>query len=246
MKILVTGDQGYLGSGFIKQYGRDYDIVGYDAKNGDDLLNYENLNKKMRDCTQVVHLGAIPRPEVGRTFDDYFNNNVLVTWNVVKAAIANNLKRVIFSSSTTMYGIEKGIPFSRPITEDQRVVSQYIPADKLSCRDADMQYHCTKVISEQILAYYGLMKKIQVVSLRIGPIDKVFLGTSVSISNAAQSIKLALEHTGQLWFEPFSIVDEEASHIDISKAKRILGYRPEKPNYRKEQIDSTLEDAAPQ
>ncbi len=33
-------------------------------------------------------------------------------------------------------------------------------------------------------------------------------------------------------------------HIDISKARNILGYNPEKPNYVGEQIRSTLEDKA--
>ena len=84
------------------------------------------------------------------------------------------------------------------------------------------------------------MKKIQTITLRFGPINKVFLGTSVSINNATQAIKLALENKEEFWYEPFSIVDE-IEHIDISKAKKILGYNPEKPIYSKEQMRSTLD-----
>ena len=45
----------------------------------------------------------------------------------------------------------------------------------------------------------------------------------------------------ELWYEPFSIVDE-IPHIDISKAKKILGYKPEVPEYSADQRHSTLAD----
>lgn len=96
-------------------------------------------------------------------------------------------------------------------------------------------------MAEQIMAQYGLNKIIQTVALRFGPINKVFLGTSVSINNATQAIKLALDYSGELWYEAFSIVDE-LPHIDISKAKKILGYQPEKPSYTSKQIHSLFKD----
>lgn len=188
MRILVTGHKGYLGSEFVKKYANDYDIVGYDHKDGEELLDYEKLKNKMVGCEQVIHLAAIPKPVVGKTFEDYFDNNVKGSLNVLKAAMENGLKRVVYASSTTIYGIEKGIPFKTPIKEDNLFVSQYIPADKLSCRDIDLSYHMSKVMAEQIMAWYGLNKKIQTVALRFGPINKVFLGTSVSVNNATQAI----------------------------------------------------------
>jgi len=239
MKILVTGHKGFLGSAFVGRYSTDFEIVGYDLQDGEDLLDYETLVKKMTGVEQVIHLAAIPKPVVGKSFDDYFNNNVRATLNVLKAAVENKVKRVIYASSTTIYGIEKGIPFKTPIKENAPFVSQSLTADMLSCRDVDLSYHMSKVMAEQELAWYGLNKKIQTIALRFGPINKVFLGTSVSIENATQAIKLALDNQKELYYEPFSIVDEVA-HIDISKAKKILGYRPEKPNYLPEQIHSTF------
>ncbi len=241
MKILLTGDKGYLGGEFIKRYGKVYDILGYDLKDGLDILDYNTLSRKMKGCEQVVHLAAIPKPTPGKTFDEYFENNVKGTHNVAKAALENKLKRVIYASSTTIYGIEMGIPFQIPINEGQKFVSQYIPAAKLSCRDIDLSYHVSKVMAEQVIAWYGLNKKIQTVALRFGPIGKVFLGTSVSNNNATQAIKLALDYPGEFWYEAFSIVDE-VPHIDISKAKKILSYKPEKPEYTKEQKKSGLDD----
>lgn len=241
MKILVTGHKGLLGSNFVKHYGNSYEIIGYDHKDGDELLDYSGLKRKMDDVEQVVHLAAIPKPVVGKTFEDYFKNNIEGTYNVLKAAYESKVKRVIYASSTTIYGIEMGIPFLIPITESQLFISQYIKANDLACRDVDLSYHMSKVMAEQIVAWYGLNKKLQTVALRFGPIGKVFLGTSVSINNATQAIDLALKCDRELWYEAFSIVDE-STHIDISKARNILGYKPEKPTYTKDQIHSTVEE----
>lgn len=243
MKILVTGHLGYLGQNFLSRFGDNYEIVGYDLVEGNDILDVNNLKQKINGCEQAVHLAAIPKPVEGKSFDDYFRTNVEGTVNILKAAAESGLKRLVYASSTTFYGIEGGIPFAVPIKEDQQVVSQYIKADQLKTRDVDLAYHMSKVMAEQALAWYGLNKKMQTVALRFGPIGKVFLGTSVSDSNAAQAIKLALDYNGELWYEPFSIVDN-IEHIDISKAKNILGYEPEDPKYPPEQIVSTLEDRA--
>lgn len=240
MKIFVTGYKGFLGSAFVDNYKNQFEIIGYDIVDNEDIRDFEKLKKKMNGCKQVIHLAAIPKPLVGKTFQDYFDINVVGTLNVVKAALENNLERMIYASSTTIYGIEKGIPFKIPIKESQLFVSQYIPSEKLFCRDVDLSYHMSKVMAEQIIAWYGLSKKIQTVALRFGPINKVFLGTSVSINNAIKAIELAVNYKNKLWYEAFSIVDELA-HIDISKAKNILGYKPEKPQYSREQIHSTIE-----
>lgn len=156
MKIFVTGFKGFLGLEFVNKYSNEYEIIGYDHKDNEELLDYEKLKQKMAGCEQVVHLAAIPKPVDGKTFQDYFRNNVESSFNVVKAAVENGLKRIIYASSTTIYGIEKGIPFKIPIKEDNLFISQYLPSDKLTCRDVDLSYHMSKVMAEQIMAWYGL------------------------------------------------------------------------------------------
>jgi len=243
MKVLVTGHKGYLGSHFVESYHRDFDIVGYDRKEGDELLDYNNLLKKIQGCEQVIHLAAIPKPVEGKTFTEYMDNNVRGTEYVLHAAVESHVKRIVYASSTTIYGIEKGIPFNIPIQENQPIISQYISAEKLHCRDIDLSYHVSKVMAEQELAWYGLNKKIEAIALRFGPIDKVFLGTSVSMENALQAIYLAMISKREFWYEAFSIVDD-ISHINIEKARRLLGYVPKMTQYKKEQIHSVLQDKA--
>ena len=243
MKILVTGHKGYLGARFVAKHGKDFEVVGYDLADGDDILDKNNLENKMAGCEMVVHLAAIPKPVPGKTFDDYFKINVEGTKNIAQIAEKLQVRRIIYGSSTTIYGIEVGIPFSVPITESQPFVSQYIDASQLSSRDVDLSYHVSKVMAEQIMAWYGLNKKIQIICLRFGPIGKVFLGTSVSDSNAVQAVNISLNSKKEFWYQPFSIVDR-LKHIDISKAEQVLGYSPEDYNYPPERIRSTLEDKA--
>ncbi|MGE3770744.1 MAG: NAD-dependent epimerase/dehydratase family protein [Bdellovibrionales bacterium] len=238
-RLLITGSKGFVAQGFIKAYGNEFDIVEYDIQDGYDLLNCVLLERSMQGCDLVLHTAAIPAPREGRTFEEYFRQNVEATFNVAEAALSAGVKRLVFTSSTTIYGIEGGIPFNFPITESQPFVSQYLKADDLECRDIDLSYHISKVMAEQILAWYGLNKKMETAAIRIGPVGKVFLGTSVSLENAAQGIYKALVCKTPLWYEAFSIVDDIA-HISTQKANVVLGYVPQNSNYAPEQIRSTI------
>lgn len=242
LTVMVTGYKGYVGSRFVKAFGDKYNIIGYDIVDGDDILDYEKLKERMKGVDVVVHEAAIPAPVPGKDFDDYFRTNVEGTRNVARAALENGVKRIIYASSTTIYGIEGGIPFSYPVTEQQPFVSQYIKADDLHTRDIDLSYHMSKVMSEQIMAWYGLNRKIQTIALRYGPIDKVNVGTHVSIENVLLATDLAVESTKKFWYEAFSIVDGDVGFIDITKAKTMLGYKPKPAIYTKDQIISLFDD----
>jgi nucleoside-diphosphate-sugar epimerase len=176
----------------------------------------------------VVHAAAIPKPDVSKSFDDYFNLNCIGTMNVVKAAIENKVKRLIFISSTGYYGLERGVSSIKlPLKEEQQTAPAYLKADDFNCRDCDLMYSQSKVICENILAFYGLRKKIQIICLRFprigdkeGPYD-----TRVSMDNAVNGTIKALKLEGTFWFEAFNISDKLET-VDISKAKKILGYSP--------------------
>lgn len=242
MKIMVTGHKGFIGSHFVKAFADRYEIVGYDIKDGNDILDYDKLKERMKGCEVVVHEAAIPAPIPGKTYEDYIQTNVMGTFNILKAAHENGVKRVVYASSTTVYGIEGGIPFSYPIVEGQMFVSQYLKADDLSCRDIDLSYHTSKVMAEQMVAWYGLNKKIQTIALRYGPTEHVNLGSHVSIPNVLQATRLAVDSPKEFWYEAFSIVDGDVDYIDISKAREILGYKPEPATYPKDKVVATFED----
>ncbi|MDO8537327.1 MAG: NAD(P)-dependent oxidoreductase [archaeon] len=230
MKIFVTESSGFIGKELVESLAKKHEIVKYDLVNGQDILDYDKLKNAMKGCQIVVHLAAIPRPVEEKTFSDYFHTNCHGTFNVAQAAKENNVKRLVFTSSTTYYGIEKGIPFIIPIKESNPVLTQHVKVKDLACRDCDISYSTSKVIAEQILANYGMAKKFEVIILRIGPTRpsgqfKPFLGTHLKIENAVKALEAAIDVKEQLWYEAFTITDE-LENIDISKAKKILNYKP--------------------
>jgi len=228
MKILITGSKGYLGKPLVERLSKDHTIIEYDLVDGKNILNYDQLKREMKDCNIIIHLAAIPKPDENKTFDDYLQINCMGTLNVVKAAIENKIKKMIYASSTTYYGVERGIPAKFPLKENQQIVPMYLKADDLKCRDCDMAYSESKVIAENILAFYGLLKKMQIVILRfprIGDLEGPY-GTMVSMNNAIQGIEKAIKSNKILWYEAFNIANK-LNNIDISKAQEMLEYRPE-------------------
>lgn len=234
-KIFITGSSGFMGSELISylrgKYEREYEIKKYDLVDEQDILAYSNLKEAMKGCDAVIHLAAIRGPDESKTFLDYFKINCHGTLNVVQAAIENGVKRIIYASSTGYYGLERGVPYIKPIKESNSVITQHVKAENLNCRDCDVAYSTSKVIAEQILANYGLRKKIEVIILRFGPIGGKrgeswgVDGIRLKMDNALQALEKAITTKKNFWYEAFSITNE-SDNVDISKAKNFLGYSP--------------------
>ncbi len=231
MKIFITGSSGFIGGELIKHLSGIHEIVEYDLEHGQNILDYDNLEKTMRGCDVVVHLAAIRGPDEDKTFPDYFKVNCQGTLNVVQAAVENNIKRIIYSSSTGYYGLERGVPYVKPIKESNAVITQHLKVEDLDCRDCDIAYSTSKVIAEQILANYGLRKKIEVIILRLGPIGAKRKqswgvdGITLNIDNALQSLEKAITVDKKSWYDAFTITDK-SEKVDLTKSKNILGYDP--------------------
>lgn len=232
MKIFITGSSGFIGNELVKHLPTNHEIVKYDLKEGQDILDYDKLKQAMKKCDVVVHLAALRKPYEHKTFSDYFRVNCQGTFNVAQAAMKSKIKRFIYTSSTSYYGIEKGIPFVKPIKESNPVMTQHVKIEDLNCRDCDIAYSTSKVIAEEILANYGLTKKFEVIILRLGPTRKRGeyrpfgkLKLHLKIENALQALELAITTTKKLLYEAFTITDK-LDKVDISKAKETLGYDP--------------------
>jgi len=234
MRIFITGSSGFIGSELINHLSGKHEIVKYDLANGQDVLDYNKLRETMKGCDVVVHLAAIRKPLEDKTFSDYFRVNCEGTFNVAQAAMENGVKRLIFASSMSYYGIERGIPVKTPVREDNLVLTQRVKAEQLTneTRDCDIAYSTSKVIAEQILANYGMTKKFEVIILRFGPVRKRGeyrpfgeLKLHLKIENALQVLETAITTDKKVWYEAFTIVDK-LDDVDISKAVEILGYNP--------------------
>ena len=106
MKVLVTGHLGRIGR-VVEEVLRDdgYDVRGYDVQAGEDILDFESLVGAAKGCRFVVHLAALLRSDSDAVM---LGGNVTGTWNVLKAAEAASVERVVSFSSVNAIGIFLG------------------------------------------------------------------------------------------------------------------------------------------
>ena len=139
MSILVTGGAGYIGSHtLIKLIEADYEVVVLDNLDNSceeslervkkitgkdikfykvDLLDYDATNKVFDEnkIEAVIHFAGLKA--VGESVSmpiRYYHNNITGTLNLCDIMSKHNVKKLVFSSSATVYGD----PHTVPIKED--------------------------------------------------------------------------------------------------------------------------------
>ncbi|MDO4731758.1 MAG: UDP-glucose 4-epimerase GalE [Clostridia bacterium] len=160
MSILVTGGAGYIGSHTcVELLNSGYDVVVIDNLSNsdkeslkrvekitgkkltfynDDLRDKKALDKifKKEDISAVIHFAGLKA--VGESVNmpiEYYDNNLISTLYLCQAMKENNVKKLVFSSSATVYGK----PESVPIKEDFKT-------------SVTNPYGRTKLMIEEILA----------------------------------------------------------------------------------------------
>lgn len=161
MSILVTGGAGFIGSHTVVELlNNGYDVIIVDnlvnSKESTidfikkitgkspkfykaDLLDKEKVNKIFddnKDIEAVIHFAALKA--VGESVEKpilYYENNLQSTLVLLQEMQKHNVKKIVFSSSATVYGNPEKVP----ITEDMPVGAATNP------------YGETKVMIERIL-----------------------------------------------------------------------------------------------
>lgn len=151
MKVLVTGGAGFIGSHVTRQL----------INNGHEVVVYDNLSRGLKKIIDpratfvqgsisqkqklinalesvavVIHMAAfIIVPESVEKPDLYWENNVVGTKILLEAMREIKVKKIIFSSSATVYGDPKKLP----LTEDSSV------------QEAKNPYGRTKIEMEKLI-----------------------------------------------------------------------------------------------
>jgi nucleoside-diphosphate-sugar epimerase len=103
-----------------------------------DLTEFGQTAECLADHDAVVHLAAIPASGI-RTEETTFRTNMLSTYNVFEAARLLGLRRVVWASSETIFGL----PF-------EREQPAYTPLDEEHPPYPESSYAVAKVLSEEL------------------------------------------------------------------------------------------------
>jgi len=136
-KILVIGGAGLIGSHVVEELLKEdvKEVIVYDnfcrgtVENlkvalkdsrvsifeiGGNILQTDILDAAMKDVDAVVHLAALWLLQCYEFPRAAFDVNIRGTFNVLEACVANNVKRLVYSSSASVYGDA----VEEPMTED--------------------------------------------------------------------------------------------------------------------------------
>lgn len=175
MNILVTGAAGYIGSTFsFSCLKKGFNIVGVDnfinssKKNIQTLENqfaenfsfieldlagnFDNVEEKLKNIKPdiAVHFAGLKAVGESQKFPiKYWENNLISTFNLVKLLEKKSVKKLIFSSSATVYGHNENQP-----------VKEIDITYPMSC------YGSTKIANEFFLKDITASTGIDVISLR--------------------------------------------------------------------------------
>lgn len=172
MKILITGGAGFIGSHLCELLLTKKEInsiIVLDNLEDGDTKNLEHLKSKkikvikkninnfkqivqfFKNVNVVVHLAALS--DIVPSIDDpknYLKTNIIGTMNVLEAMRINKVKRIVYSASSSCYGIPK----SFPTKENNQIDTRY-------------PYSFSKNIGEQVIQHWSKVYNIDYISLRL-------------------------------------------------------------------------------
>jgi UDP-glucose-4-epimerase GalE len=184
--ILVTGGAGYIGSHTVRVLrSLDHRVVvidtlergRLDALQGapfvqGSIADEEFVGRVIRDhgVTDIVHFAAYK--SAGESMEHpgmYWHNNVQGTAHLLEAAVANGVRRIVFSSSAAVYG-----------------TPEVVPVDETAPLAPENVYAETKAVMEKMIEWYGRTHGVRWASLRYfnaaGAADDGSLGEDWSIT----------------------------------------------------------------
>jgi len=167
LRIVVTGGSGKAGRWVV----RDLRTAGHDVLNVDvahdgaahgqtvlaDLTDLGQCHEVVAGADAVVHLAAIPAPEI-KPAGETFRNNALSTYNVFAAAADRGVGRVVWASSETVLGL----PFDDP--------PAYAPIDERHPPRPETSYALSKLVGEAMADQFARRTGIPFVGFRISNI----------------------------------------------------------------------------
>lgn len=153
MNILVTGHRGRLGPEIVRRLeGAGHAVRGFDLAEGGDIRDAAAVRAAARGMDAIVHIAGLAGDR-GFPAADMLMVNLGGTGNVLAAAEAEAVRRVVYISSGRSLGLLERLPDSLPLDDDHRG----LPAQP---------YALSKWLAEEMCAAYSQRTAIETVCLR--------------------------------------------------------------------------------
>ena len=168
-KVLVTGGAGFIGSFVVSELLKEDvgEVLIYDNfARGDlsyinnqlkdsrctlfqgDLREIDLLDVAMAGCDYVIHLAAMWLLHCKDYPRTAFDVNIQGTFNVLEACVKHNIKRLVYSSSASVYGDASEVPMTEEHPFNNR---NFYGATKIAC-----EAMCRAFYDRYELDYVGL------------------------------------------------------------------------------------------
>lgn len=221
MRVVVTGGSGRLGQFVLRElFTHAHQVSALDATKPRecacptyvvDLTNVAGLIEHFKNADAVIHLARQRFPYTESGFNSFtqrwefpdvagdamrFNSNVAMTNNVLAAAQATGVKKIVCGSSLAIYGLYYPVADLQP---------DYLPIDEAHPLRPQDPYGLTKLVGEKLCEVVSQKSGMQIASLRFSGIyTEEHRGLL-----AERSKQPTIRGTGALW-----------SYLDVRDAAR--------------------------
>jgi UDP-glucose 4-epimerase len=148
MRILVTGSSGHLGEALCRVLAADgVETIGLDLLPSPhttivgSVADRDTVREAMRDVDAVLHAATLHKPHVGsHSRQEFVDTNVTGTLALLEEAVAANVSRFVYTSTTSAFG--------RALTPEQGAPATWITEDVVPV--GRNVYGVTKVAAENL------------------------------------------------------------------------------------------------
>jgi UDP-glucose 4-epimerase len=163
LRILITGTSGQLGAALAAALTLHTEIIGIDRVEGTSTTHAGNLEdtdfvrRAAEGVDAIIHIASLHARHIHtHTKREFIATNVLGTQSLLDAAIENQVKRFVYTSTTSVYG-DALIPKDRAVWVTEGLTPN--PRDI---------YDVTKLAAEQLCALAAREHSLKVICLRTG------------------------------------------------------------------------------
>lgn len=201
MRVLVTGSSGQLGAVISSMLSKKHSIIGIDSLSGKytshlgDITDYDFVLSITKNVEIIIHTCSLHAPHLKtHSSEEFINTNVKGTLNLLKSAIQNRIRRLVYTSTTSLYG-------HAMVSRNQAV---WVTED-LMPRPRDI-YDVTKIAAEGLCEIFANNYDLTCISLRVSryfpesdyltTVYRLYRGVDVRDAATAHILAMTAENKG--------------------------------------------------